>query len=134
MLGSKSGFDTVSDCFDDLTPHIFALETGLSSDPPMNRRLSMLDEYTLVSSSDAHSPQKLMREATLLETEPTYDALFAALKSGDPTHFKGTLEFSRKRANIISTATVSAISVGSRKLHWRTTPSALSVGDRSPSE
>ncbi len=93
MLGSKSGFDSVEACFGDLTPHIFALETGLSSDPPMNWRVSGLDGYTLVSNSDAHSPPKLAREATLFNTELSYDALFAALKSGDPTQFLGTLEF-----------------------------------------
>jgi DNA helicase-2/ATP-dependent DNA helicase PcrA len=93
MLGSKSGFDSVEECFGDLTPHIFALETGLSSDPPMNWRVSGLDGYTLVSNSDAHSPPKLAREATLFNTELSYDALFAALKSGDPTQFLGTLEF-----------------------------------------
>ncbi|MFN8458048.1 MAG: endonuclease Q family protein [Anaerolineae bacterium] len=68
MLGSMSGFDSVAECFDDLTPYIFALETGLSSDPPMNWRVSSLDGYTLVSNSDAHSPQKLAREATLFAT------------------------------------------------------------------
>ncbi len=93
MLGSKSGFDSVEECFGDLTPHIFALETGLSSDPPMNWRLSGLDGYTLVSNSDAHSPPKLAREATLFNTELSYDALFAALKSGDPAQFLGTIEF-----------------------------------------
>ncbi len=93
MLGSKSGYDSVEECFEDLTPHIFALETGLSSDPPMNWRVSNLDRYTLVSSSDAHSPPKLAREATLFDIEPSYDALFAALKSGDPTRCLGTLEF-----------------------------------------
>ena len=93
MLGSKSGFDSVEECFGDLTDHIFALETGLSSDPPMNWRVSSLDGYTLVSHSDAHSPQKLAREATLYDIEPTYDALFAALQSGDPAHYKGTIEF-----------------------------------------
>ena len=93
MLGSKSGFDSVEECFGDLTPHIFALETGLSSDPPMNWRVSGLDGYTLVSNSDAHSPPKLAREATLFNTELSYDALFAALKSGDPARFLGTLEF-----------------------------------------
>ncbi len=93
MLGSKSGFDSVEECFDDLTPHIFALETGLSSDPPMNWLVSDLDRYTLVSSSDAHSPQKLAREATLFDTERSYDALFAAMKSGDRETFKGTIEF-----------------------------------------
>ncbi|MBK8049974.1 MAG: hypothetical protein IPK16_24440 [Anaerolineales bacterium] len=93
MLGSMSGFDSVEECFADLTPHIFALETGLSSDPPMNWRVSNLDRYTLVSNSDAHSPQKLAREATLFDTELAYDALFAALRTGDPERFLGTVEF-----------------------------------------
>jgi DNA helicase-2/ATP-dependent DNA helicase PcrA len=93
ILGSKSGFDTIEACFDDLTPHIFALETGLSSDPPMNWRISALDRYTLISNSDAHSPPKLAREATLFNTEFSYPALFAALHSGDPASFGGTLEF-----------------------------------------
>jgi DNA helicase-2/ATP-dependent DNA helicase PcrA len=93
MLGSMSGFDAVEECFGDLTPHIFALETGLSSDPPMNWRVSNLDRYTLVSNSDAHSPQKLAREATLFDCELSYDALFAAMHSGDPAVFKGTIEF-----------------------------------------
>ena len=93
MLGSMSGFDSVEECFGDLTHHIFALETGLSSDPPMNWRLSILDKYTLVSNSDAHSPPKLMREANLFDTELAYDSIFDALKSGDPSKFLGTLEF-----------------------------------------
>ncbi|MFO7633885.1 MAG: UvrD-helicase domain-containing protein [Caldilinea sp.] len=93
MLGSMSGFDSVEECFGDLTPHIFALETGLSSDPPMNWRVSNLDRYTLVSNSDAHSPQKLAREATLFDCELSYDAIFDAMKSGDPATFKGTVEF-----------------------------------------
>lgn len=93
LLGSKSGFDSVEECFDDLTPHIFALETGLSSDPPMNWRISALDRYTLVSNSDAHSPQKLAREANQFDTELSYPAIFAALKSGDPAAFSGTIEF-----------------------------------------
>lgn len=93
LLGSKSGFDSVEECFEDLTPHIFALETGLSSDPPMNWRVSALDGYTLVSNSDAHSPPKLAREANLFDTELSYPAFFEALKTGDPNHFLGTLEF-----------------------------------------
>jgi len=93
LLGSKSGFDSVEECFEDLTPYIFALETGLSSDPPMNWRISALDRYTLVSNSDAHSPQKLAREATLFDTELSYPAMFAALKTGDPTTYLGTIEF-----------------------------------------
>jgi DNA helicase-2/ATP-dependent DNA helicase PcrA len=93
VLGSKSGFDAVEDCFEDLTPHIFALETGLSSDPSMNWRVSALDRFTLVSNSDAHSPAKLGREANLFDTQLTYGAIKAALETGDPNHFLGTLEF-----------------------------------------
>ncbi|MBN1217572.1 MAG: UvrD-helicase domain-containing protein [Anaerolineae bacterium] len=93
LLGSKSGFDSVEECFADLTPHIFALETGLSSDPPMNWRVSALDRYTLVSNSDAHSPPKLAREANVFNTELSYPAFFDALKSGDPSQFLGTIEF-----------------------------------------
>ncbi len=93
MLGSRSGFDSVDECFGDLTHHIFALETGLSSDPPMNWRVSQLDRYTLVSNSDAHSPEKLAREATLFDTELSYGALFAALRAGEPGTFGGTIEF-----------------------------------------
>src|SRR5262245_113492 len=93
LMGSMSGFDSVEECFEDLTPHIFALETGLSSDPPMNWRISALDRYTLVSNSDAHSPQKLAREATVFAGELSYPALFEALKTGDPEHFLGTVEF-----------------------------------------
>ena len=93
MLGSKSGFDSVEECFGDLTPHIFALETGLSSDPPMNWRVSNLDRYALTSSSDAHSPAKLAREATLFDIDLGYDALFDALRANDPARYLGTLEF-----------------------------------------
>jgi uncharacterized protein (TIGR00375 family) len=93
LFGSKSGFDSIEECFGDLTPHIFALETGLSSDPPMNWRWSALDRYTLVSNSDAHSPQKLAREANIFKTELSYPAIFEALKSGDPDAFGGTIEF-----------------------------------------
>jgi len=93
MLGSKSGFNSVSDCFGDLTSHIFAAETGLSSDPAMNWRVSFLDGITLVSNSDAHSPANLGREANLFDTELSYIAMREALKSGDPQRFSGTIEF-----------------------------------------
>jgi uncharacterized protein (TIGR00375 family) len=93
MLGSKSGFDSLSDCFGDLTSHIFAVETGLSSDPAMNWRVSFLDGITLVSNSDAHSPANLGREANRFDTELTYHAMRDALKSGDPQRFSGTIEF-----------------------------------------
>ncbi len=93
LLGSKSGFDTIEECFGDLTPHIFALETGLSSDPPMNWRLSSLDRYTLVSNSDAHSPQKLAREANVFNTEISYPTIFEALQTKNSETFLGTIEF-----------------------------------------
>ncbi len=93
LFGSKSGFDTIEECFAELTPHIHALETGLSSDPPMNWRLSALDRYTLVSHSDAHSPSKLAREADLLTCPPTYQDLAAALADPVGAGFHGTLEF-----------------------------------------
>ncbi len=93
ILGSRSGFDSVEECFADLTPHVFAVETGLSSDPPMNWRVSWLDRYTLISSSDAHSPPKLAREATAFDTELSYDALFNALAGGGADGYRGTIEF-----------------------------------------
>ena len=76
LFGAFSGFDTIEECFEDLTPHIHALETGLSSDPPMNWRLSALDKYTLVSNSDAHSPSKLGREANLINAKLDYPSLY----------------------------------------------------------
>lgn len=93
VLGSKSGFDSIEECFEDLTLHIFALETGLSSDPPMNWRLSKLDRYTLVSNSDAHSPAKLAREANIFNCDLSYTAMLEAMKSGDADRFLGTIEF-----------------------------------------
>jgi DNA helicase II / ATP-dependent DNA helicase PcrA len=91
LFGSKSGFDDIEECFEDLTPHIHALETGLSSDPPMNRLLSQLDPYVLVSNSDAHSPAKLGRESNLFETPLVYDAMVRAMTNGQG--FSGTIEF-----------------------------------------
>ena len=91
-LGSQSGFDSISDCFADLADHIFAVETGLSSDPAMNWRLSVLDRYALVSSSDAHSPEKLGREANLFDCDPSYFAMRDALRERG-AGFRGTLEF-----------------------------------------
>jgi uncharacterized protein (TIGR00375 family) len=93
MLGSKSGFDSIEECFDDLTAHIFAVETGLSSDPAMNWRVSSLDGLTLVSNSDAHSPLNLGREANVFDTELSYASIKSALKTGDPRQFLGTFEF-----------------------------------------
>ena len=93
VLGSKSGFNSIEECFEDLTPHIFAAETGLSSDPPMNRRVSDLDRFTLVSNSDAHSPLNLGREANLLNTRLSYSGIKSALKSGESDVFLSTFEF-----------------------------------------
>ena len=93
VLGASSGFDTLEECFEDMLPHIFAVETGLSSDPPMNWRLSMLDNYAIVSNSDAHSPQKLAREATCFNTDLSFRGMYDALKDRDPKRFTGTLEF-----------------------------------------
>lgn len=92
-LGSKGGFDCMEDCFGDLTSHIFAVETGLSSDPPMNWRLSQLDPYVLVSNSDAHSPPKLGRETTMYDTECTYPDIHRALSDPKDMGLAGTVEF-----------------------------------------
>ena len=91
LFGAFSGFDTMEECFGDLTDHIHAVETGLSSDPPMNWRVSALDGLTLVSHSDAHSPSKLGREADLLDTGLTYPELVRAIRTGEG--FRGTVEF-----------------------------------------
>lgn len=101
LFGSKSGFDRLEDCFGDLSSHIFALETGLSSDPAMNRRISALDGYALISNSDAHSGPNLGREANLFAGQPSYAGMFTALRASarrvSQAHldcrFLGTLEF-----------------------------------------
>ena len=91
VLGSKSGFDSIEDCYGDLAEHIFAVETGLSSDPEMNWHVSKLDKFRLVSNSDAHSPSKLAREATVFNKAPDYYSIMNALKTGDG--YEGTVEF-----------------------------------------
>ncbi|HEY5353331.1 MAG TPA: UvrD-helicase domain-containing protein [Streptosporangiaceae bacterium] len=91
VLGSKSGFDVVADCYGDLASQVFAVETGLSSDPPMNWMCSSLDGYRLVSNSDAHSPPMLGREATTLDVELDYFAIERALRTGTGLH--GTVNF-----------------------------------------
>jgi len=91
VFGSKSGFDTIEECYGELAGHIFALETGLSSDPAMNWRISGLDRYRLVSNSDAHSPPMLGREATVFDTELDYFAVRDALRTGEG--HAGTVEF-----------------------------------------
>jgi uncharacterized protein (TIGR00375 family) len=92
VLGSKSGFDSLAECFEELLPEIFAAETGLSSDPPMNWRISGLDNITLVSNSDAHSPANLGRNANIFNTELSYFAVKSALKTGDPNQCLGTID------------------------------------------
>lgn len=91
VLGAKSGFDSVEECFEELAPYIHALETGLSSDPAMNWRISKLDRYQLVSNSDAHSPSKLGREANLLDIDCSYEGLYWAIQTGEG--LEGTVEF-----------------------------------------
>ena len=91
VFGAHSGFDSLKECFEELTPYIHAIETGLSSDPPMNWRLSALDSITLISNSDAHSSAKIGREANVFDTEVSYPSMINALKTRKG--FAGTIEF-----------------------------------------
>lgn len=93
LFGSMSGFDRIEDCFEKQTEKIFALETGLSSDPAMNWRLSALDRFSLVSNSDSHSPAKIGREANVFNCELSYKAIMDTLKNKDKTKFLYTIEF-----------------------------------------
>ncbi len=93
VFGSNSGFDDIKECYEDLTQYIFALETGLSSDPAMNWRWSALDRFTLVSNSDAHNPRNLAREANILAAEFSYQGLKEALQNKNNGKFLGTIEF-----------------------------------------
>lgn len=93
IFGSMSGFDSIEECFDEMSPHIFAIETGLSSDPAMNWRLSALDKISLISNSDSHSLQKLGREANVFDCELSYDGIINAIKSKNPKKFLYTIEF-----------------------------------------
>ncbi|MBI2589127.1 DNA helicase UvrD [Candidatus Saccharibacteria bacterium] len=103
IFGSMSGFDSLEECYGELTPRILAIETGLSSDPPMNWRLSGLDNVALISSSDAHSASKIAREATKFDGELSYVGIGKALRRGAParasqredveTRLIGTIEF-----------------------------------------
>jgi len=95
-LGARSGFDSIDECYGDLAPQIGAIETGLSSNPPMNWAVGSLDRFAIVSNSDAHSPEKLGREATILEAEPSFAGLSAALSragGGSAGRIAGTVEF-----------------------------------------
>ena len=91
VFGAMSGFDSLEECFEELTPHIHAIETGLSSDPRMNWRLSGLDHVTLVSNSDAHSPAKIGREANIFDTDLSYHAVMEAIRT--KKGLTGTIEF-----------------------------------------
>jgi uncharacterized protein (TIGR00375 family) len=93
VFGSHSGYDSLEECFGDALPHIRALETGLSSDPEMNHRVSALDRFSLVSYSDAHSPQRIGREASVLESDINYRSIVEGLCSKDPRKFLMTIEF-----------------------------------------
>lgn len=91
VFGSESGFDSLEECFGELTPHIYAIETGLSSDPPMNWRVSALDRLTLISNSDCHSASKIGREATVFDADVSYTAIMQAIRTRKG--YAGTIEF-----------------------------------------
>ncbi len=123
VFGAFSGFDSIEECFGDLSGHIRALETGLSSDPLMNRRVSRLDGYTMISNSDAHSPAKLGRESNLIEGPLSYPALKHALETGEG--FGGTIEFFPEEGKYHLD--------GHRACHLRLTPrETLAYGGRCP--
>ncbi len=93
VFGANSGFDSLEECYGEATSAIFAIETGLSSDPAMNWRWSALDRIALVSNSDAHSPSRIAREANVFETEMSYAAVLDAIRAKDPSRFLFTVEF-----------------------------------------
>ena len=93
LFGSKSGFNSIKECFEEYTKYIYALETGLSADPSMLWRTAEGQKLTLISNSDAHSPEKIGREANIFDTEISYPAIFEAIKSKDPKKFLSTIEF-----------------------------------------
>lgn len=93
IFGSKSGFNSLEECFEDYTKYIYAIETGLSADPPMLWRIPDGQKVALLSNSDAHSPQKLAREANIFDTEADYFKIVEAIKEKDPKKFLYTIEF-----------------------------------------
>jgi uncharacterized protein (TIGR00375 family) len=93
LFGANSGFDSIEECFEEMTPFIFALETGLSSDPAMNARWSALDRFTLVSNSDAHSPAKIGRESNVFDADFSFEGVVGALRGKAPSRFLHTVEF-----------------------------------------
>jgi len=93
IFGSRSGFDSIEECFGEYAPHIHAIETGLSSNPAMNWRISALDKITLISNSDAHSPSKLGREANVFDCQRSYTEITDIIKKKDREKFLFTIEF-----------------------------------------
>ncbi|HOK00706.1 MAG TPA: endonuclease Q family protein [Candidatus Pacearchaeota archaeon] len=93
LFGSKSGFNSLEECFDNYSKYIFALETGLSSDPKMNWRLSALDNISLISNSDSHSPAKIGRETNVFDTDLSYFSIIDAIKTKNKEKFLYTIEF-----------------------------------------
>lgn len=93
IFGSKSGFNSIEECFEKWTPNIFAIETGLSSDPAMNWTVPSLDNIAIISNSDCHSPEKIMREANVLNCQMSYKGIYDAIRSKDKKQFLYTIEF-----------------------------------------
>lgn len=93
VFGSASGFDSIEECFEEQAKNIYAIETGLSSDPAMNWRLSKLDRITLISNSDSHSPSRIGREANVLDCAMNYQEVMEVIRIGDPKRFLYTIEF-----------------------------------------
>ena len=93
IFGANSGFDSIQECYEEEAKNIRAIETGLSSDPEMNWRLSSLDDITLISNSDAHSPGKIGREANIFNCEMSYKAITEAIRKKDPRKILYTIEF-----------------------------------------
>jgi len=93
IFGANSGFDSIEECFGELSPHIHAIETGLSSDPEMNWRLSALDGITLLSNSDAHSPNRLGREANAFDCDLVYKEIIETIRKKDSKKLLFTIEF-----------------------------------------
>ncbi|GAG29515.1 unnamed protein product, partial [marine sediment metagenome] len=93
LFGANSGFDSVEECFEEEAKHIYCIETGLSSDPEMNWRLSALDKISFISNSDAHSPRKIGREANVFDCDLSYREIIDVLKTKDPKRLLYTVEF-----------------------------------------
>ncbi len=116
VFGSKSGFDTLEECFGELAGHVSAIETGLSSDPPMNWRLSALDSVALLSNSDAHSLPNLGREANILEVEKlSYPNIIAAIRNSSPKKLANNQQQKvDPEAKLLGSSLASALSIGNR--------------------